>query len=52
MGTLRWQIALDARINALLARPDTRLDDEVRIALRLGLLFQMLISIAFRVMRR
>ena len=41
MGTLRWQIALDARINALLARPDTRLDDEVRIALRLGV-FQML----------
>jgi 16S rRNA (cytosine967-C5)-methyltransferase len=41
MGTLRWQIALDSRINALLARPDTRLEDEVRIALRLGV-FQML----------
>ena len=41
MGALRWQIALDARINALLARPDTRLDDEVRVALRLGA-FQML----------
>jgi 16S rRNA (cytosine967-C5)-methyltransferase len=41
MGTLRWQIALDARINALLARPDTRIDDEVRITLRLGA-FQML----------
>ncbi len=41
MGTLRWQIALDARINGLLARPDTQLDDEVRIALRLGA-FQML----------
>jgi 16S rRNA (cytosine967-C5)-methyltransferase len=41
MGTLRWQIALDARINELLARPDTRLEDEVRIALRLGV-FQML----------
>ncbi len=41
MGTLRWQIALDARIDALLARPDTRLDDEVRIALRLSA-FQML----------
>jgi 16S rRNA (cytosine967-C5)-methyltransferase len=41
MGTLRWQIALDARINELLARPDTKLDDEVRIALRLGA-FQML----------
>ena len=41
MGTLRWQIGLDARINELLARPDTRIDDEVRIALRLGV-FQML----------
>jgi 16S rRNA (cytosine967-C5)-methyltransferase len=41
MGTLRWQIALDLRINQLLARPDARLDDEVRIALRLGI-FQML----------
>jgi 16S rRNA (cytosine967-C5)-methyltransferase len=41
MGTLRWQIALDDRINPLLARPDTRLDDEVRIALRLAV-FQML----------
>jgi len=41
MGTLRWQIALDAPINALLARPDARLDDEVRLALRLGA-FQML----------
>jgi 16S rRNA (cytosine967-C5)-methyltransferase len=41
MGALRWQIALDARVNALLARPDARLDDEVRIALRLGA-FQML----------
>ena len=47
MGTLRWQIALDARINELLARPDTRLDDEVRIALRLGA-FQCSTSIAFR----
>jgi 16S rRNA (cytosine967-C5)-methyltransferase len=41
MGTLRWQIALDARINELLVRPDTRLDEEVRISLRLGV-FQML----------
>jgi len=41
MGTLRWQMALDARIHELLARPDTRLDDEVRVALRLGA-FQML----------
>ena len=41
MGTLRWQISLDARTNDLLVRPDTRLDDEVRIALRLGA-FQMI----------
>src|SRR5271168_494385 len=41
MGTLRWQIALDARINVLLVRPDARLEDEVRTALRLGV-FQML----------
>ncbi len=41
MGTLRWQIALDARVNQLLVRPDTRLDEEVRIALRIGA-FQML----------
>jgi 16S rRNA (cytosine967-C5)-methyltransferase len=41
MGTLRWQIALDLRVNPLLARPDARLDDEVRIALRLAV-FQML----------
>ncbi len=41
MGTLRWQIALDARILPLLARPEARLDDEVRVALRLGA-FQML----------
>jgi 16S rRNA (cytosine967-C5)-methyltransferase len=40
MGTLRWQIALDSRINSLLARPDARLEDEVRVALRLGA-FQM-----------
>ncbi|AXC11500.1 Ribosomal RNA small subunit methyltransferase B [Acidisarcina polymorpha] len=41
MGTLRWQIALDQRVDAMLARPDARLEDEVRIALRLGA-FQML----------
>ena len=41
MGTLRWQLALDARVNALLARPDARLEDEVRLALRLGA-FQIL----------
>jgi 16S rRNA (cytosine967-C5)-methyltransferase len=36
MGTLRWQIALDARIDSFLTRPDARLDDAVRTALRLG----------------
>jgi 16S rRNA (cytosine967-C5)-methyltransferase len=36
MGTLRWQIRLDALINPLLARPNGRLDAEIRIALRLG----------------
>ncbi len=41
MGTLRWQIALDARVNLLLIRPEMRLDEEVRIALRLGV-FQLL----------
>lgn len=41
MGTLRWQIALDAQVNASLKRPDNRLSDEIRIALRLGA-FQLL----------
>lgn len=41
MGVLRWQIALDARIAALLARPDQRLAERVAIALRLGA-FQLL----------
>lgn len=41
MGTLRWQSALDEQINASLKRPDNRLSDEVRIALRLGV-FQLL----------
>jgi 16S rRNA (cytosine967-C5)-methyltransferase len=36
MGTLRWQIALDARIQPLLQRPDQRLAEPVAIALRLG----------------
>jgi 16S rRNA (cytosine967-C5)-methyltransferase len=36
MGTLRWQICLDALIRPLLARPNARLDPEIRIALRLG----------------
>lgn len=41
MGTLRWQIALDARIAKLLARPDQRLAEPVALALRLGA-FQLL----------
>jgi 16S rRNA (cytosine967-C5)-methyltransferase len=36
MGTLRWQLALDRRIAALLVRPKTHLDPTVRVALRLG----------------
>jgi 16S rRNA (cytosine967-C5)-methyltransferase len=41
MGVLRWQIALDARLAKLLARPDQRLAEPVAIALRLGA-FQLL----------
>jgi len=41
MGVLRWQIALDARIGALLARPGQRLAEPVAIALRMGT-FQLL----------
>jgi len=41
MGSLRWQIALDARLRGLLARPDQRLPDEVWVALRMGA-FQLL----------
>lgn len=41
MGTLRWQIALDARIQPLLQRPDQRLAEPVAIAIRLGA-FQLL----------
>jgi 16S rRNA (cytosine967-C5)-methyltransferase len=41
LGTLRWQIALDVRIQALLQRPDQRLAEPVAIALRLGA-FQLL----------
>ncbi len=36
MGTLRWQLALDARITALLARPGTKLSAEAATALRMG----------------
>lgn len=41
LGTLRWQIALDARIQPLLQRPDQRLAEPVAMALRLGA-FQLL----------
>jgi 16S rRNA (cytosine967-C5)-methyltransferase len=41
LGTLRWQIALDALIQPLLQRPDQRLSEPVAIALRLGA-FQLL----------
>ena len=41
LGVLRWQIALDARIQPLLQRPDQRLTEPVAIALRLGA-FQLL----------
>ncbi len=41
MGVLRWQIALDARVSKLLARPDQRLAEPVALALRMGA-FQLL----------
>ncbi len=41
MGTLRWQIALDARIGRLLARPDQAPAQPVALALRMGA-FQLL----------
>ena len=41
LGTLRWQIALDAQIRTHLQKPNAKLDTEVRIALRLGA-FQLL----------
>ena len=41
MGVLRWQIALDARIAPLLARPGQKLPEPVALALRMGA-FQLL----------
>ena len=41
LGVLRWQIRLDEQIRPLLKHPNARLDEEVRIALRLGA-FQLL----------
>jgi len=40
LGTLRWQIRLDASIRTRLAKPNAKLDPAIRIALRLGL-FQL-----------
>lgn len=36
LGTLRWQLALDARIREWLARPETKLSAEAATALRMG----------------
>ena len=36
LGVLRWQRALDHRLRPYLKRPITRLDPEVRAALRMG----------------
>jgi 16S rRNA (cytosine967-C5)-methyltransferase len=41
LGVLRWQIRLDHQLQSRLARPNARLDPEVRIALRLAA-FQLL----------
>lgn len=41
LGVLRWQIRLDDQIKALLKRPGAKLDEAVRIALRMGT-FQLL----------
>lgn len=41
MGVLRWEIALDARVNVHLQRPDQRLPEPVALALRMGA-FQLL----------
>jgi 16S rRNA (cytosine967-C5)-methyltransferase len=36
LGVLRWQICLDEQLKLLIARPKSKLDPEVSIALRLG----------------
>src|ERR1019366_1159624 len=41
LGVLRWQIRLDYQLQALLTRPNGKLDPEIRIALRMGA-FQLL----------
>jgi 16S rRNA (cytosine967-C5)-methyltransferase len=40
LGTLRWQIRLDAAIRTLLSKPNAKLDPAIRVALRIGL-FQL-----------
>jgi 16S rRNA (cytosine967-C5)-methyltransferase len=41
LGVIRWQILLDQQLQALLQRPNAKLDAEIRITLRLGA-FQLL----------
>ena len=41
LGVLRWQIQLDHELQALLKRPNAKLDREILIALRMGA-FQLL----------
>ncbi len=41
LGVLRWQLALDRQVRALLTRPDVVVRDEVMVALRMGA-FQLL----------
>ena len=36
LGTLRWQLSLDAQIRPLLARPNTKLTPEIAVALRMA----------------
>jgi len=36
LGTLRWQLSLDAQIRPLLARPNTKLTPETAVALRMA----------------
>jgi 16S rRNA (cytosine967-C5)-methyltransferase len=36
LGTLRWQLKLDARLRPLLSRPDAKLPRSAEVALRLG----------------
>ena len=38
LGVLRWQLLLDEAVRGLLARPNAKLETEVRVALRLGAL--------------